>query len=279
MENISLPAKIEIKPGEKKNESVISMQPCYPGYGTTLGNSLRRVLLSSLPGAAVTAFKIKGAQHEFSAVKDVKEDVVQISLNLKQLRIKVHTSEPVKLILKAKGEKKATGKDIERNADVEIANPDLVIAHLTSKDAELEMELTVSQGRGYVTAETQEKGNLEIGMIAIDSIFTPIVNVGFRIESIRVGQMTNYENLILDIETDGTITPQEALKQSTQILMDHFNFILNQSIDDSDKKTTPDEVEESAEIVDKKEAEKAEKKKAKEAKKATKKKDKEEKEK
>ena len=264
MENISLPAKIEFKPTEKKNESVIMIQPCHPGFGTTLGNALRRVLLSSLPGAAVTAFKIKGVQHEFSAINNIKEDVVQISLNLKQLRVKVYSAEPVKLVLKAKGEKKATGKDIEPNASVEVINKDLVIANLTGKDAELEMELTVSQGRGYLTAENQDKDELEIGMIAIDSIFSPIVNVGFKIESVRVGQMTNYENLILTIETDGTISPDDALKQSADILINHFNFILNQNnktadlaIDDK----TSEELDEAklAEKAAKKEAKKKEK--------------------
>ncbi|OGY46467.1 MAG: DNA-directed RNA polymerase subunit alpha [Candidatus Buchananbacteria bacterium RIFCSPHIGHO2_01_FULL_44_11] len=285
MENISLPAKIEFKPTEKKNESVIMIQPCHPGFGTTLGNALRRVLLSSLPGAAVTAFKIKGVQHEFSAINNIKEDVVQISLNLKQLRVKVYSAEPVKLVLKAKGEKKATGKDIEPNASVEVINKDLVIANLTGKDAELEMELTVSQGRGYLTAENQDKDELEIGMIAIDSIFSPIVNVGFKIESVRVGQMTNYENLILTIETDGTISPDDALKQSADILINHFNFILNQNnktadlaIDDK----TSEELDEAklAEKAAKKEAkkkEKEEKAKLTAAKKEAKKKEKEEK--
>ncbi|OGY50964.1 MAG: DNA-directed RNA polymerase subunit alpha [Candidatus Buchananbacteria bacterium RIFCSPHIGHO2_02_FULL_56_16] len=226
MEPLALPSKIEIQKGRNENEAIISIQPCHPGYGTTLGNALRRVILSSLPGAAVTAFKIKGVSHEFSAVPHVLEDVVQIALNLKQLRLKVHSAEPVRIELEAKGEKKVTSKDIKPSADVEVVNPEMVIATLTDKNAELKMELIVSQGRGYVPTEVQEKENLEVGMIPIDAIFTPARNVGFRVENVRVGQMTNFENLILTIETDGNITPQEALTQATQILLDHFNFIV-----------------------------------------------------
>ena len=225
MEKIPLPSKIEIQPGKNKNESIISIQPCHPGYGTTLGNALRRVLLSSLPGGAVTAFKIKGVSHEFSTIPYVKEDAVEISLNLKQLRLKVFSEEPVRLELKAKGEKKVTAKDIKTTSDVEIVNPELVIATLTNKEAEFDMEILVSQGRGYIPTESREKENVEIDMIIIDAIFTPIKNVGIKIENIRVGQMTNYENLILNIETDGSLTPQEALNQANQILIDHFQFV------------------------------------------------------
>jgi len=225
MENIPLPSKIEIQPAKKENEATVSLQPCHPGFGTTLGNALRRVLISSLPGAAVIAFKIKGASHEFSTRPHVKEDLVEISLNLKQLRLKVFSAEPVRLELKAKGEKKVTAKDIKASSDVEIINPDLLIATLTDKNAELEMEMIVNQGRGYVPTETREKEDLETDMIMIDSIYTPVKNVGIKIENVRVGQMTNYENLLLSIETDGTISPQDALNQSTQVLLDHFNFI------------------------------------------------------
>lgn len=238
MENIALPSKIEVRPTDKKNEAVVSIQPCHPGYGTTLGNALRRVLLSSLPGAAVTAFKIKGASHEFSSIDNIKEDLVEISLNLKQLRLKVFSEEPVRLELKVKGEKKVTAKDIKTTSDAEIVSSDLLIATLTSKDAELDMEIIVSQGRGYVPTESVEKENTEADLILIDSIFTPLKNVGITIENIRVGQMTNYENLLLTIETDGSITPQEALVKANQILIDHFNFVDQQSQAPEAKKTT-----------------------------------------
>lgn len=224
MENISLPSKIEFS-AESAHKATVSIQPCFPGYGTTLGNALRRVLLSSLPGAAVTAFRIKGATHEFSTLEHVKEDLVEISLNLKQLRLKIHGTQPVKLTLHAKGERHVTAKDIAANSDVEIGNPDLLIATLTHKTAEIDIELIATPGRGYLPTEAREKENLEVGMIAIDAIFTPVRNVGFSIENVRVGQMTNFENLVLVIETDATITPQQALAQATALLLEHFNFI------------------------------------------------------
>lgn len=251
MENIPLPSKIEIQPEKTKNEATISIQPCHPGYGITLGNALRRVMLSSLPGGAVTAFKIKGASHEFSTIPHVKEDLVEIALNLKQLRLKVFSEEPIRLELKVKGEKKVTAKDIKTNSDVEVVNPELLIATLTEKDAELEMEIIVSQGRGYVPTEANEKEDIEVDMIAIDAIFTPIKNVGINIENVRVGQMTNYENLILSIETDGSITPQEALAQASQVLIDHLDFIAGETATDTKpkKKTKKEDKEADKEKV------------------------------
>ncbi|HLC89477.1 MAG TPA: DNA-directed RNA polymerase subunit alpha [Patescibacteria group bacterium] len=225
MENIPLPHKIEITVGKNADQATVSIQPCHPGYGTTLGNALRRVLLSSLPGAAVMAFKIKGITHEFTTVPYVKEDIMEIALNLKQLRLKSFSETPVRLIIKSEGEKKVTAADIKTSSDVEVINPDLLIATLTNKEAKLEIELVVVQGRGYIPSESQNKEGLETDMILVDSIFTPVRNVGFQIENVRVGQMTNYENLILNIETDGSINPNEALNQATQILIDHFQFI------------------------------------------------------
>lgn len=228
MENIPLPSKIEFLPGKKLNESIVSIQPCHPGYGITLGNALRRVLMSSLKGAAVTGFKIKGITHEYTAIPHVKEDIVEISLNLKQLRVKVFTDEPVRLELKAKGEKNVTAKDIKKSSDVEIANPDLIIATLTDAAADLDMEIIVNRGRGYVSTESREKEDTEVDLIIIDSIYTPIKNVGIQVENVRVGQYTNYENLLLTVETDGTITPKEAIEQATEVILDHFNFIANE---------------------------------------------------
>ena len=262
MENIPLPSKIEIAEGKTKHQSIISIYPCHPGFGTTIGNALRRVLISSLPGAAVTAFKIKGVSHEFSTVPHVKEDIVEIALNLKQLRLKVYSEEPVRLELKAKGEKKVTAKDIKTSSDVEVGNPDLLIATLTDKDAELELEMIVSQGRGYVPTETREKENIEVDMIMIDSIFTPIRNVGIQIENVRVGQMTNYEKLILTIETDGTISPSEALYQANNVLLDHFNCIAGESPAADGKPENKEKTEAAAEELkeEKKEEKKAVKK-------------------
>lgn len=272
MENIPLPSKIEIADGSSKHEGIISIYPCQPGFGTTLGNALRRVLISSLPGAAVIAFKIKGVSHEFSTIEHVKEDVVEIILNLKQLRLKVFSDEPVRIELKAKGDKKVTAKDIKASSDVEIVNPELVIATLTDKNAELEMELIVGQGRGYVPTEVREKESIEVDMIMVDSIFTPVRNVGLAVEHVRVGQMTNFEKLVLTIETDGTISPAEALIASNQILLDHFNFIAGESLnlgvkevkkekkaEKNDEAGEPEEKDEKGEKEEKKAAKKTKK--------------------
>lgn len=225
MEDILLPSKIEIVPSERDNESILVMEPFFHGYGHTVGNALRRVLLSSLQGAAVTAVKIKGASHEFQAVPNVKEDVLEIILNLKQLRMKVFSDEPVKLTLHAKGDKKVTGKDILANSDVEIANPGLHIATLTDKSGELEMEITVAKGRGYVATEERGKERGELGTIAVDALYSPIRSVGYKVDDVRVGQVTNYDKLTLTIETDGTVDADEAIRQSAKILIDHFALL------------------------------------------------------
>ncbi|MFH1225944.1 MAG: DNA-directed RNA polymerase subunit alpha [bacterium] len=229
MEKISLPSRIEFKKGGEKNKSVLTVEPCFPGYGTTLGNALRRVLLSSLPGTAITSFKVQGAPHEFSGLPGIKEDLVEIILNLKKLRFRTFSEEPVKLQLKAKGERTVLAKDIEPNSAVESTTPDLLIATLTDPTAELVMELTLKNGRGYEPTEErsrEERESLTVGEITIDAIFTPVREVAFRIESVRVGQMTNYERLVLEIETDGTITPEQALGGALEILLDHFNLLV-----------------------------------------------------
>lgn len=220
---ISLPEKINIT-DQKDHRYQVIIEPFYPGFGVTIGNALRRVLLSALPGAAVTSFKIEGVQHEFGAINGVKEDVVEIALNLKKLRIKVFSDEAVKIKLNGKGEKILTGADIEKNSDVEVINKDLVIATLTDKNSTLNMELTVERGLGYVTVEQREKEKLEIGTIAIDSSFSPVLNVGYDIKHVRVGNMTNYEQLTLDLTTDGTANADEAIAQAAQILAEHFSL-------------------------------------------------------
>jgi DNA-directed RNA polymerase subunit alpha len=224
MEPIRLPTKIELTPGPEKHQASLVVEPCFQGYGTTLGNALRRVLLSSLPGAAVTAVKITGAQHEFSTVPNVKEDVLELILNLKQLRMRVHSEEPVRLTLKKTGEGKVKAKDIQANSEVEIANPELHLATITDEAGELEMEIIVSRGRGFVTTEDRGKEK-EIGVIAIDSIFTPVRNVGYQVVDTRVGQITNFDKLILNVETDGTITAKDAIEQATKLLIEHFELL------------------------------------------------------
>ena len=230
MKNISLPKKFTVEEIAKGTKAKVIIEPCFPGYGLTLGNSLRRVLLSSLPGGAVTAAKIKGVQHEFSSLENVSDDVLEIILNLKKLRIKVYSDEPVVLKLKAKGEKKVTGADIETSADAEVINKNLVITTLNDKDAGLEMDLTVAKGIGYVPTEEQGKGKGEIGTILVDSIFTPVLNVGLDMEATRVGQRTDYDKLILTIETDGTISPEDAVKKASEILVGQFSWVMEGGI-------------------------------------------------
>lgn len=228
MESIFLPSKMFFTPGAKPNEMLLTIEPLHHGYGTTIGNALRRVLLSSLPGAAVTAMKIKGAQHEFSALNGVKEDVLDIMLNLKKLRMKVHSEEPIVLKLSVKKEGEVTAAAIEANADVEIVNPELVIATVTDKTAGLDMEITVSRGRGFLPTEEREEAPTEIGVIAIDAMFSPVRTVGLKVENTRVGEITNYDKLLMTIATDGSISPQEAVEQATKILLNHFTWVQGQ---------------------------------------------------
>jgi len=265
MENIPLPKKINFEKTKEKNLEKLVIEPCYPGYGITLGNALRRVLLSSLPGAAVIAVKIKGVDHEFSSLKNVKEDAVEIILNLKQLRLKVFTDEPVILKLKVKGDKAVKAGDIEKNSDVEIVNTDMTIATITDKNTEIDMEITVQKGRGYLPTEAREKEKPEIGTIPIDATFSPIVNIGMKIENVRVAQATNYERLKLRIETDGTITPEDAANQAARILIDHFNLLFEgpeeapEDVKEEVKEDLPVKEEEPAEEVKEVKEEKEEK--------------------
>jgi len=224
MENLLLPSKIEFSEGEDSSKTTLIITPCYHGYGTTLGNALRRVLLSSLPGAAVEAFKIRGVQHEFTSIEGVKEDVVEIMLNIKQLIVKLYGDDNIVLNLSKKGKGPVTAKDIEASSNVDILNPDLVICHLTS-DKPFEMEIIVGKGRGFITAEEKDRGNYDLGTIVIDSIYTPVKDVGYFVEYTRVGDITNYEKLSITIETNGTISPKEAVYEANKILMDHFEII------------------------------------------------------
>jgi len=201
------------------------VEPLERGFGVTLGNALRRVLLSSLPGAAVTAIKIDGVYHEFATIPHVKEDVIQIILNVKQIRLRCHANHPVHLSVQAMGEGEVTAGDLEVPPEVEIVNPELHLATLDSPEAWLSMELIVECGKGYVPAEQRE--GLPIGVIPVDSIFSPVRKVNFISEHTRVGQVTTYDRLILDIWTDGTITPQEALAKAAQILVQQFTLLAN----------------------------------------------------
>lgn len=236
MENIILPSTIEFLETDRPNVGHVVVTPCHQGYGTTLGNALRRVLLSSLPGAAVESIKIKGVQHEFSAVDGVVEDVIQIILNIKRLAVRSYSEEPITLSLVKKGVGPVVAGDFEKNADVEIMNPDIVIATITDDKAEFNLEVTIHQGRGYIPVASKETKGLDLGQIAIDSLYSPIIDVGYNVEMTRVGDVTNYEKLTLTIETNGTVSAKDAVIQATKILMDHFALILN--ADDADSSGT-----------------------------------------
>lgn len=231
MQNIALPKKIEFKAGGNPNEGIITVEPLFPGYGMTIGNSLRRVLLSSLPGAAVIGAKIKGASHEFMALPHIKEDVLEMILNLKQLRFKIYTEEEVRLELKVKGRKIVTAADITKNSQVEIKNPELVLANITDEAGSLEMEIVVKEGRGYKMPEGAKKENREIGYIEIDSMFSPVTVVSSSVENTRVGKMTNWDKLILNVKTDGTITPEVAFNETVKVLVDQYSALLPGAMD------------------------------------------------
>lgn len=226
MEKISLSRKIEFKAGAESHEGSVIVEPLYPGYGQTLGNSLRRVLLSSLPGAAVVGVKIKGASHEFMALPNIKEDVLELVLNLKQLRFKMHSEEEIKLELEVSGKKVVKAGDITKNSQIEIVNPELVLANITDPAGNLSMEIYVRPGRGYQLSEGAKKANAEIGYIEVDAIFSPILAVSSNVENARVGKMTNWDKLVINIKTDGTITFEDAFKESVQILIDQFSSLL-----------------------------------------------------
>jgi DNA-directed RNA polymerase subunit alpha len=199
------------------------ISPLERGYGTTIGNALRRVLLSSLPGAAVTTLRVMGVAHEFSAIPDVKEDMTQLILQVKKLRLKLLEVESTRLFLNVQGEGVITAADIHAPAEVEIINPDLYLFTIDTPGATVEMEFHVEVGRGYSPAE--ERGRLPIGELPVDAIFSPIQRVNFRVERARVGQKTNYDRLNLEIWTDGTVRPQEAMHKAAHILMDHIVII------------------------------------------------------
>ena len=227
MDPIMLPSKITFMRGDRPHEGMLMVEPCAQGYGTTLGNALRRVLLSSLSGAAVTAVKIKGADHEFATMPNIKEDALEIILNLKLLRLKLFSEEPVKLTLSVKGEKQVTAADFKKDALVEIVNPELPIATITASSGSFEIDVWVAPGRGYRSIDERGKEKLELGMIAIDALYNPVVNVSYKVEATRVGEKTDFDKLVLRVETDGTIDAIEAVNQAVQIVTDHVGTLKN----------------------------------------------------
>ena len=221
---------VEISEDKKYGKFVV--EPLERGYGTTLGNSLRRIMLSSLPGAAVSQVKIEGVLHEFTSIPGVKEDVTEIIMNLKSLSIKNNseTNEPKVAYIEFSGDGVVTAADIHADADIEILNPDLVIATLNGgADSKLYMELTITKGRGYVSADKNKNDELPIGVIAVDSIYTPVERVNLSIQNTRVGQITDYDKLTLDVYTNGTLAPDEAVSLAAKVLSEHLSLFIDLS--------------------------------------------------
>ena len=235
---LQMPERIELEDDRFKDTfGRFVVQPLEKGYGVTIGNMFRRVLLSSLHGGAITAIKLNDIQHEFTQVEGVYEDVTEIILNLKQVRLKLKNKNPDKVVMSLAGPMDFTAKTIQSfTNDFDILNPDLHIATL-NENARVELELYVGRGRGYVTSEENKMTDQAIGIIPIDSIFSPIINVKYRIENKRVGQKTDYEKLILEIETAGSVTPDEALTYAGKILRDHIQLFINFDIDTEDEET------------------------------------------
>src|SRR3990167_10386824 len=210
--------QVKISHNGGNSEGSIIIEPLPQGFGMTLGNALRRVLLSSLEGAAITQAKIAGAAHEYSTIKGVKEDVVQILLNLKKVRLQVDTDKEIKLSIDEKGPKEVTAADIKVPAGVKVTNPDQIIASLSDSKSKLEVDMVAEKGVGYTSVDGRR--GLGIGTIPLDANFTPVIKVNYRVEATRVGQITNFDKLVFDIVTDGTITPAESIKQASKILTD-----------------------------------------------------------
>ena len=243
--NLQMPERIEVDEATYSNTfGKFTVQPLENGFGVTIGNMFRRVLLSSLQGAAITAIKIADLQHEFSTIEGVLEDLPEIILNLKQLRIKLLNKRPDKISLQLKGPMELTGKTIQDSTnDFEVLNPDLHIASLNDT-AEFDLELYIGRGRGFVVADENKTADQAIGVIPIDSIYSPILNVKYSVENTRVGHRTDFEKLLIEIETDGSITPDDALTYSGKILKDHIQLFINFDIDTEEEETA--EIDEEA---------------------------------
>ncbi len=223
--NVALPSKPRIVK-EEENSGIFEIDGLFPGYGHTLGNSLRRIILSSLTGAAITTVKIDGVPHEFATMEGVQEDVITILLNLKRLRLAMTTDEPQLLTLNVSGARTVTGADIKAIGQVEVLNPEQHIAELTDKHASLSMELTVERGLGYVPREMREEDKADVGTIVLDATFTPIRRVNYEVENMRVGDRTDFNRLRLFIETNGTITPRAALEKSIEIMIHQLKAVI-----------------------------------------------------
>ncbi len=252
---IKLPSKPRIV-NEDGNRGTYEIDGLYPGYGHTLGNSLRRIILSSLPGAAITSVKIDGVSHEFSVIDGVREDVINIILNLRQVRFQLHTDEPQTVTLSIKGPKQVTAGDIKVSGQVSISNTDQHIAEITDKNTSLSIEMTVEKGLGFVPSEQHQKTKVDIGTIILDASFTPIRRVSYEVENMRVDDNTNYNRLRIIIETDGTITPREALESSIITMIRQLEAIVEfkQVVEAKEEAPIVVEEDEATEKVDEKES-------------------------
>ena len=223
--NVTLPSKPRVV-SEEGNHGIFEIDGLYPGYGHTLGNSLRRIILSSLPGAAVTQVKIDGVEHEFSTMAGVKEDVITMLLNIRRIRLALHSDEPVTMTLKSSGIGSVTAGDISAPSQIEILNPEEHIAEITSKSTKLEIEMRVERGLGYVPREIHQKDKVEIGTIALDAVFTPIRRANYEVENMRVGDRTDYNRLRVILETDGTYSPRQALEKAIEIMIHQLKAVI-----------------------------------------------------
>src|SRR3989344_5462370 len=247
--NVALPSKP--KPvREEGNMGVYEIEGLYPGYGHTLGNSLRRIILSSLPGAALTELKIAGVLHEFSTIEGVKEDVITIILNLKKVRFKMATDEPQTVTLSVKGAKKVTAGDITAGGQIEVLNPDQHICELTGKGASLDIEMKVEMGLGYLSKMAIQKEKVEVGTIALDAAFTPIRRVNYEVETMRIGDRTDYNRLKITIETDGTLTPRTALETAIEVMIHQLKAIIGFKEEELIKEEVHEVTEESHESTE-----------------------------
>ncbi len=242
---ISLPRDFKIKK-ESSNKAVFIVEGLYPGYGVTVGNSLRRVLLSSLGGGAITQVKIDKMPHEFSTLDGVKEDGVRILLNLKQVKFRVQGDQEFEAKLEEKGEKEVKAGDFELPSQLEIVNPDQKIATITDKNASLKINIRVKKGIGFELSKAREDKDKEIGVIDLDAVYLPIKNVSFKVENMRVGKRTDYDRLMLTIETDGRIDPEDAFQKAVDILIKHFNFLseeIEEAVEEEEEAKDPSEIE------------------------------------
>ncbi len=251
--NIYIPGVVSVNE-ESTNSATFTIEPLHTGYGMTLGNSLRRVLLSSIAGGAVTGFRVEGVTHEFTTVPGVKEDVIDIMLAIKGLRFKIYSSEPQVLTISKSGKGPVTAKDIKLNADVEVVNPEHIVCHIDDPKASVNIEITVETGRGYRPVdETAHRKSSD--MIAVDAVFSPVQRVRYKVENTRVGQMTDLDKLILVIDTDGSISPKDAFEEASAILVNQYTALAGQTRVEAtpslttEKETEISEVEESPELM------------------------------